>query len=489
MTVYEAIKGLCAYGTQAHFIEESDVIYIQNQLMSHLRLVDFEDCQVKSSNHFECLKVMVDYAYDQGIIESNQPPYSDLFESQLMNVLLPKPSEVIGNFKAYYQMGPQKATEYFYDFSKKSHYIRLDRTSKNLKWEVESAFGNIDITVNLSKPEKDPKAIAAALKQSQTKYPKCLLCAENEGYSGHVNHPGRHNHRIIPLRLTDEDWFFQYSPYAYFNEHAIVLKKSHDQMVINHKTLERLVDFVNQMPHYFIGSNADLPIVGGSLLVHDHYQAGQYVFPMEKADVIETYLVDQVQVHHLNWPLTVLRVETKDQLDLLKVGKKILDTWQGYSDHALMIQSHTGDVRHNTVTPILRKNNGLYQMDLVLRNNRTSEDFPHGIFHPHPYVHPVKKENIGLIEVMGLAVLPARLKDQMTAISQAVFNEQPLTEDLKDFETLAKNIEKKHTLEATLAVTQEAVGKLFVEGLCHCSVFKLNESGKEGLKRFIESIQ
>ncbi|MBN2796953.1 MAG: UDP-glucose--hexose-1-phosphate uridylyltransferase [Clostridia bacterium] len=485
MTIFEAIKSLCQYGLNQHFYEQSDEIYIRNQLMTHLNLLHFESCEVVSLNYLELLKVMVDYAYEENIIESNLPPYSDLFESKIMNVLLPKPSEVIGNFQAYYSVSPMQGTGYFYDFSKKSHYIRLDRTSKNIQWEVESSYGMIDMTINLSKPEKDPKAIEAASKMAQNNYPKCLLCCENEGYSGHLNHPGRENHRIIPLRLTDEDWFFQYSPYAYFNEHAIVLKKEHEPMTINSKTFERLVDFVNQMPHYFIGSNADLPIVGGSMLSHDHYQAGQYVFPMEKATVDKTFEVDGVKVHYLNWPLTVLRVETKDQLELLKVTNKIFNKWLNYSDEEQAILAYSGDVRHNTITPILRKRDYVYQMDLVLRNNRTNEKYPDGIFHPHPYVHPVKKENIGLIEVMGLAVLPARLKEEMEEISELVYEGKVIPEHLKAFESLVSHIEKKSTKEQTLEATKEAIGQLFLEGLNHCGVFKRDEIGLKGINKFM----
>lgn len=488
MTVYEAIEGLCHYGIEAGFIEKDDLIYSRNQLLELMQLFSFDNCEVKSTNHFECLKVLVEDANKRGIIESSMPPYSDLFESRLMNVLMPKPSQVNKAFKACYDESPEIATEYFYDLSKKSHYIRLDRTSKNLKWSVDSKYGEIDITVNLSKPEKDPKAIAAVLNKVENDYPKCLLCVENEGFSGHVNHPGRQNHRIIPINLDNESWFFQYSPYAYFNEHSIVLKAKHDLMEITPRTFTRLMDFIDFMPHYFIGSNADLPLVGGSLLTHDHYQAGRYEFPMARAEVLEKYDIDGVEVGKVNWPLTVLRIYHEDRNRVVDVASKIFEKWVSYDDKESNIIAKT-DVRHNTVTPIARRKGSGYELDLVLRNNRCDDNMPTGIFHPHPEVHAVKKENIGLIEVMGLAVLPSRLVDEMNALVEVIMNGKELTDDLQKFEHLFNGVNPCDTKEETLAVVKDIIGKTFVRGLEDAGVFKNNENGLKNLNKFIDTLK
>lgn len=488
MTVFEAIEGLCHYGIESGFIEKDDLIYCRNQLLELMSLKRFEESAVQTTNHFECLKVLVEDAAARGLIESSMPPYSDLFESRLMNVFIPKPSAVNRAFKACYDESPEKATAYFYELSKKSHYIRLDRTSKNVKWTVDSKYGEIDITVNLSKPEKDPKAIAAVLDKVETDYPKCLLCLENEGYSGHVNHPGRQNHRIIPLELEHESWYFQYSPYAYFNEHSIVLKATHDLMEITPRTFKRLMDFIDIMPHYFIGSNADLPLVGGSLLTHDHYQAGSYEFPMAKAEVSESYDIDGVQVGRVKWPLTVLRIYHEDREKVIETATKIFQSWIQYDDPSCDILSKT-EVRHNTVTPIARKKGRGYELDLVLRNNRCDDVMPTGIFHPHPRVHPVKKENIGLIEVMGLAVLPSRLIKEMDEIVKALINGDEFTGDLKKFENLFKDIQSMDTEEETMALVKTIVGDTFVQGLEDAGVYKNDDAGNEGLKRFIDVVK
>lgn len=489
MTIYDAIESLCQYGLDHHLFEAIDRIYIRNRLLAVLDIKDYKQGRVKTVNHFEILKVMVDYGYKHQLIPSDHPPYSDLFEAQLMDVLMPRPSEIIGNFQAYYHVSPKHATDYFYGLSKISHYIRTDRTSKNLIWQVDSDYGMMDITINLSKPEKDPKAIAEALKSTEVKYPKCLLCKENEGYSGHNTHPARSNHRIIPLKITDESWYFQYSPYAYFKEHSIVFRESHSPMVITEKTFDRLVDFVNQYPHYFIGSNADLPLVGGSMLAHDHYQAGDYVFPMERARTLKSYEIDDVKVKLLKWPLTVLRVETKDQVELLKVSKKIFTTWQDYKDPKRHIQPMTGLERHSTVTPILRKREGIYQMDIVLRNNRVDEKHPTGIFHTDPEVHVVKKENIGLIEVMGLAVLPSRLKTEAEAIASCVASGEALDSSLQPFSHLLTSIEVGQTYEETLKAVHQVIGETFVKGLEDCSVFKFDKKNLTGIDQFVSAIK
>jgi UDPglucose--hexose-1-phosphate uridylyltransferase len=405
-----------------------------------------------------------------------------------MDVFMPKPSEVIRTFNEKLKTSPQAATEYFYDLSKKSHYIRLDRTSKNMLWQVDTDYGVIDISINLSKPEKDPKAIAAVLNKVENNYPKCFLCIENEGYSGHVSHPGRQNHRIVPLMLQDEDWFLQYSPYAYFNEHSIILKASHENMVITHKTLSRLLDFLDIMPHYFVGSNADLPLVGGSLLTHDHYQCGQNEFAMDRADILGCFPIDGVKVEHLKWPLSVLRVSDKDRLKVELVAKKIFDAWMIYEDQSLDIIAYTGEVRHNTVTPIARYKEGVYELDLVLRNNRMNDDYPTGIFHPHPDVHPVKKENIGLIEVMGLAVLPSRLVEEMTMLTDCIVLGKTLVD--KKFENVLIQVEETITskqYDHVYETVKQVIGEVFVKGLEDSGVYKQTEAGHEGLSRFIKS--
>lgn len=488
MTVYEAIEGLCQYGVEQHLIEGYDKVYCRNQLLELMNLTNFEACDVVTSNHFECLKVLIDDASQRDIIESNLPPYSDLFEARLMNVFMPKPSEVIKIFKEKMKRSPEDATAYFYDLSKKSHYIRLDRTSKNVIWQVDSKFGEIDITINRSKPEKDPRAIAAALNApASKKYPKCLLCVENEGYSGHVNHPGRQNHRIVPLKLNGTDWSMQYSPYAYFNEHSILLSNTHENMKITHESFIRLMDFLDTMPHYFVGSNADLPLVGGSLLTHDHYQAGRYEFAMARACMLKTYKIDGVIVEFLNWPLSVLRIKDKSREKVTELANKIFDAWVGYSDEAYDILAHT-DERHNTVTPIARNRAQLYELDLVLRNNRCSEMHPTGVFHPKPEVHAVKKENIGLIEVMGLAVLPARLVDEMDGMVACLMNDQPFTGELEKFEHLRCEMIKGSDEAATLEHVKRVIGLTFVRGLEDAGVFKPNEKGIEGLEKFLNSI-
>ena len=489
MTLYEAIEGLTQYAVDSNLINELDRVYCRNRVLDTLNLLNVDSVDISSTNHFDCLKVLVDYAADQGIIESNKPPYSDLFESKVMDIFMPKPSEIIRQFNSKMKVSPEEATDYYYDLSKKSHYIRLDRTSKNMLWQVDTSYGVVDISVNLSKPEKDPKAIAAALNKVENNYPKCLLCKENEGYSGHVNHPGRHNHRIVPMMLQNEEWFLQYSPYAYFNEHSIILKTSHENMVISHKTFSRLLDFIDLMPHYFIGSNADLPLVGGSLLTHDHYQCGKNEFAMEKATVIGAFMIDGVQVEHLKWPLSVLRISDRDRSKVEAVACRIFDAWMTYDDKELNIKAFTGDVRHNTVTPIARMKNDIYQLDLVLRNNRTDDKYPTGIFHPHPEVHPVKKENIGLIEVMGLAVLPSRLVEEMNMLTNHIVS-NTLLDDNK-FDYILTKIEEKITSkdqEHVYETVRQVIGEVFVRGLEDSGVYKQNEEGYIGLSKFVKTL-
>ncbi len=490
------ILELVSFAYQKQLIKREDIVYVINRLCEKLRLDDFNEPIILISdeiNHVEVLNCMVDYAYNEGIISSNKAPFSDLFDTAIMDILMPMPSTVIDMFYKKYEESPKLATEYYYDLSKNSNYIRMDRVKKNLQWKVNTDYGDIDISVNLSKPEKDPKMIALMGKQKETGYPKCLLCYENVGYKGSINKPARHNHRIIPVKLANEEWYFQYSPYVYFNEHSIVFNKKHTPMKINSKTFERLFDFIDLFPHYFIGSNADLPIVGGSMLAHDHYQSGMTEFPIERVNSIKSYKINKykdVSVNWINWPLTVLRLNSKNRESLIACANLIADKWKVYTDESAGVIAKTDEI-HNTVTPIARKRGENYELDIVLRNNRVSEEYPDGIFHPHKHVHSVKKENIGLIEVMGLAILPSRLKLQMNLLSEALQNGVDINGLLKDDEiALFKDIysdmliEYKNTHDAINSV-KKVVGLTFVKGLECCGVFKLNDTGKQSMDIFM----
>lgn len=498
--IFEWIQALTSYGHQQGLIEEADIIYVLNRLCEKLELDHYEGSYTLLKtpvDHVVVLEKITQYAYEKGLVESPNPPFSDLFDTALMDILMPRPSEVVRNFQKFYEKSPQVATTYYYGLSKSSHYIRMDRVRKNMHWQVSSTYGDIDISVNLSKPEKDPKAIAMGQHQIESGYPKCLLCYENVGYKGHVNHPARQSHRVIPVSLCQEQWYFQYSPYVYFNEHSIVFKKEHAPMKITTKTFERLLDFVDFFPHYFIGSNADLPIVGGSMLTHDHYQSGRTVFPMERAITYESYDLSQyenVSIKWLNWPLTALRLSSQSREDLVACADHITKVWRTYSDAACDIRSMTVETAHNTVTPIARKKGVRYELDIVLRNNRTSQDHPDGIFHPHVSVHPVKKENIGLIEVMGLAVLPSRLKGQMLELGLALENNRSVEQisqdkDLGLFSDLYAHMLKRYGEGKSSADSvHQIVGETFLEGLENCGVYKIDNSGREGMNRFMEAL-
>ena len=415
MAVYEAIRNLVQYGVNTGLLQEADRIYATNQILEVLGLDEYEEPQgaCREVSLEETLDALLDYAHETGVLKEDGVVYRDLFDTKLMNCLMPRPSEVIGHFWKLYEESPEAATNYYYKLSQDSNYIRRYRVSKDMKWKTDTKYGELDITVNLSKPEKDPKAIAAAKLAKQSGYPKCQLCMENEGYAGRVNHPARQNHRIIPITINDSNWGFQYSPYVYYNEHCIIFNENHQPMVINENTFRSLFSFVKQFPHYMLGSNADLPIVGGSILTHDHFQGGHYIFPIEGATVVKDISLDKypdLQISVLNWPLSTIRVRSTNDEQMIRFALDTLNKWINYSNEKLDIIAYSHETRHNTITPIVRKKNGMYEMDLVLRNNRTSEKYPDGIFHPHQNLHHIKKENIGLIEVMGLAVLPARLK-------------------------------------------------------------------------------
>ena len=418
------INRLLNFGLQQGLIHEEDKTYASNMLLGLLKVDEFELEEINETlaTSTPILENILDYAVSKNMIEDTVTE-RDLLDTNIMNCLMPRPSEVIGTFKKIYEESPEKATDYYYNLSIASNYIRKDRIDKNMVWKAPTEYGDLDITVNLSKPEKDPKEIAKAKSFKSTSYPKCLLCRENEGFYGHMNHPARQTHRIIPMNLGSEKYFMQYSPYTYYNEHCIIFNSEHIPMKINRKAFANLLNFVDVLPHYFAGSNADLPIVGGSILSHDHYQGGRYTFAMEQAPVEKTYTVngyEGITVGRVKWPMSVIRISGNNKEKLVDLGEHILNLWREYSDESVDILCRTNDEPHNTITPIARKRNGKYELDLVLRNNRTSDEYPLGIFHPHNEVHHIKKENIGLIEVMGLAVLPARLKEELKLLKDAL---------------------------------------------------------------------
>lgn len=494
MTITENIKSLVEYGISTGLIEKEDKIYTTNQLLMLFGLDEIEeDVTAKEASLEQILKEMLDYAYEKGLMPENDVTHRDLFDTKIMGILTPRPSQVIRTFREHYAESPEKATDYFYHLSKSSDYIRTYRVAKDQKWVTSTPYGDLDITINLSKPEKDPKAIAAARTAKQAGYPKCQLCVENEGYAGRINHPARENHRIIPITINGSDWGFQYSPYVYYNEHCIVLNAKHTPMQINHDTFCKLFDFVKQFPHYFVGSNADLPIVGGSILTHDHFQGGHYTFAMAKAEVEKTFEVKGVKAGIVKWPMSVIRLWDVNPDKVIQAADHILDTWRGYSDEAAFIFAETDGEKHNTITPIARKRGENYELDLVLRNNITTEEHPLGVYHPHAKLHHIKKENIGLIEVMGLAVLPARLQKEMQDLEAAILDGK----DLRSDETLAKHADwveeflPKYdtvTKDNIHGILQEEIGLVFSQVLEDAGVYKRNEEGKKAFDRFLAAL-
>ena len=472
-----------------------DEIYTINQYLELFRLDEYEDPDIEGEEIIlpEILDRLTDTAYDRYIIKSDDIVTRDLFDTKLMGILTPKPSQVIKEFRTYYEESPKKATEFFYEFSQDTNYIRRDRVKKDMKWKVNSPYGDIDITINLSKPEKDPKAIAAAKNAKQSSYPKCQLCMENEGYAGRMNHPARQNHRIIPLTINDRKWGFQYSPYVYYNEHCIVFNGQHVPMKIDRAAFTKLFDFVKQFPHYFLGSNADLPIVGVSILTHDHFQGGHYEFAMERAEIEKEFTIpgyEDVKAGIVHWPLSVIRIQSKDEKRLIDLADHILKKWRGYTDEEAYIFAETEGEPHNTITPIARKKGDMYELDLTLRNNITTEECPLGLYHPHNEYHHIKKENIGLIEVMGLAVLPSRLKAEMEHLSQCLIKGEDIVskEDLKKHAAWVEEIKGKYTdinKGNVMDILKEEIGQVFVKVLEDAGVYKYNEEGRKAFDRFI----
>lgn len=495
--INQLISNLVCYGVQNGLLSNADKIYVTNRILSVLKLDSFEETEPQNiSTPSESLEPMLDWAYDNGLLESNTPVYRDLLDTEIMACLMMRPSEMIEKFNSLYSADKKSATDWYYNISKCSNYIRQDRIAKDILWKTPTKYGDIIITVNLSKPEKDPKAIAAARNMPASSYPKCQLCKENEGYRGTLSHPARGNHRVIPISVNGEDWFMQYSPYVYYNEHCIFFKGEHSPMAVNRKSFERLMEIVTVLPHYFVGSNADLPIVGGSILSHDHFQGGNAEFPMAKAGVyakVNFTGYDDIEAGLVDWPMSVIRLCGKDKARLADLADKILTKWRNYSDESADIFAFTDGTPHNTITPICRFRDGKFELDLVLRNNRTSEDHPLGIFHPHAQYHHIKKENIGLIEVMGLAILPARLKKELKEIEYYLVN--PDKEDeMKNNEALKVHIpwyeelkKLNPTPENAEKTVRDSVGKIFSEILENAGVYKRTKAGEEAFMRFAES--
>lgn len=491
------IKRLVEYGIQSGLTPECERIYTTNLLLDVFKEDDYEDVSIENESlELEAiLKDLLDEACERGLIEDSIV-YRDLFDTKIMNCLVPRPAQIQEVFERKYKESPKEATDYYYKLSQDSDYIRRYRVCKDRKWKVDSKYGEIDITINLSKPEKDPKAIAAAKNSKASSYPKCQLCVENEGYAGRVNHPARENHRIIPITINDSKWGFQYSPYVYYNEHCIVFNGQHTPMKIEKQTFIKLFDFVKLFPHYFLGSNADLPIVGGSILSHDHFQGGNYTFAMAKAPMEETFTVEgfeDVEAGIVHWPLAVIRLRGKDEKRLIELGSHILDKWRGYTDEEAFIYAETDGEPHNTITPIARKNGEDFELDLALRNNITTEEHPLGVYHPHAQWHNIKKENIGLIEVMGLAVLPARLKEELEILADYIVEGKDITsnEKIEKHNEWVKTFLPKYnevTKENIMDILQEEVGIVFTHVLEDAGVYKCTEEGRTAFRRFISTL-
>ena len=492
------ITQLVNYGITRGLIEPEDRYWAQNGILAVLGLDSYEQPEEMPEYGTpleEILKDLLDDAEARGVIPGGVTS-RDLMDTKLMAFLTPRPSQVIEKFWDQYRISPQMATEWYYDFSRYTDYIRSYRVIKDMKWVAKTEYGDLDITINLSKPEKDPRAIAAAKLQKSVGYPKCLLCREAEGYGGRMDYPGRANHRIIPLKLNGENYFLQYSPYVYYNEHCIVLNEQHVPMKIDRATFQRLLDFVRQFPHYFLGSNADLPIVGGSILSHDHFQGGRYSFAMEKAP-LERELVfpgfEDVQAGIVCWPMSVIRLRCADSGRIVQLADKILAAWRGYTDESVSVYAETEGEPHNTITPIARRRGRDYEMDLVLRNNLTTQEHPLGLFHPHAELHHIKKENIGLIEVMGLAVLPARLKEELGQLAQLLRTGGDLYADeaTAKHAPWAEELKQRHdfTREDAEAVLRQEVGEVFKKVLEDAGVFKRDEAGQAAFLRFAESVK
>lgn len=497
--INQSIRKLIVYGLETGLIAQEDEIYATNLLLDVLKLTEYEKPEenIEKPDLETTLNELLDYAWENGLLDDNGITARDLFDTRLMNCLMPRPGEVIRRFQELYRKDPVMATDYFYRLSMDSDYIRRSRIAKDIKWETQTPYGTLDITINLSKPEKDPKAIAAAKTAKQSGYPKCLLCMENEGYAGHMNHPARQNHRVIPVTIQGKKWGFQYSPYVYYNEHCIVFNGEHTPMKIDRDAFAKLFDFVKLFPHYNIGSNADLPIVGGSILSHDHFQGGNYEFPMARAQYARTFRIrgfEEVECGVINWPLSVIRLRGEDSGRLIELSDYILKKWRGYTDEEAFIYAETDGEPHNTITPIVRMREGCYEIDLALRNNITTPECPLGVYHPHNELHHIKKENIGLIEVMGLAVLPSRLKDEMNLLAEYIGSGK----DIRSNEVLEKHADWVEEFlqrypaadaESIHEILRKEIGLVFMRVLEDAGVFKMTKEGQAAFKRFTDSLE
>ena len=495
MKIETYIDSLVAYAMNTGLAQPVDHQVLTNRLLDLLHREDYTPSdELLSEDLEEILSGILDYACEQGLCEDNITA-RDIFDTRIMGALTPMPREVIHCFREKYAVSPQEATDWYYTFSCDTDYIRRYRIAKDLRWTYESEYGDLDITINLSKPEKDPKAIAAAKNAPQSGYPKCQLCKENEGYAGRLNHPARANHRIIPITIAGSEWYLQYSPYVYYNEHCIVFNGQHVPMKIDQAAFDKLLDFVTAFPHYFVGSNADLPIVGGSILSHEHFQGGHYTFAMEKAPVeTPVYFAgfEDVQAGLVKWPMSVIRLDGEDPNRLSQLAEKILNAWRSYSDEKCGIVAFSGGEPHNTITPIARRRGSLYELDLVLRCNITTEEHPLGVFHPHADKHHIKKENIGLIEVMGLAVLPSRLKGELTDLAEKIVSGADLRGDpiQSKHADWVEELKKRYifTEENAMATLMQETGRVFTQVLEDAGVYKRTPEGKDAFLRFVEAV-
>ena len=493
-----AVSKLATYALRTGLIEDSEYTWAVNTILDVLKIDRYTDPGQDwgEIDLAAVLDELLDDAHARGVLAENSVVYRDLFDTELMGRLTPRPAQVISRFQSLYAEDPQKATDWYYKFSQDTNYIRRDRIAKDIQWKAPTGYGELDITINLSKPEKDPKAIAAARNLPASNYPQCLLCASNEGYAGRVNHPARQNHRIIPISIHGAPWFLQYSPYVYYNEHCICLNREHVPMKIDRACFGKLLDFVRQFPHYFVGSNADLPIVGGSILAHDHFQGGRYTFAMEKAPAETPFTFpgfEDVEAGIVKWPMSVIRLDCADPERLIELADRILTAWRGYTDEAATIFAETDGVPHNTITPIARMREGRFELDLVLRNNLTTPEHPLGLYHPHAELHHIKKENIGLIEVMGLAVLPARLKDELAAVAAALVSGADLRADerTEKHAAWAEGFRDRYTITAdnALEIVQKETGLVFAQVLEHAGVYKRTPEGQEAFLRFLRTVR
>lgn len=513
--LYGAVAALVRHGITAGLIAQEDKVWATNMLLEKLKLDTYEEPSEADIMSFgqdgdeaagcyasleRILNVLLEYGAEEGLVSADSPVSRDLFDTSLMSCITPRPSEVIAQFNKLYKQDPKQATDWYYALSRATDYIRTYRVARDIKWTAATEYGDMIITINLSKPEKDPKAIAAALAMKQSSYPKCQLCKENEGYAGRINHPARGNHRIIPIAVNGTPWFVQYSPYVYYNEHCIVFNSEHTPMKIDRAAFDKLLDFIGQFPHYMVGSNADLPIVGGSILTHDHFQGGRFEFPMAKAEIEQKIAIegfDDITAGIVKWPMTVLRLSGLSPERVAECADKILGAWRQYSDESCFIYAYTDGTPHNTITPIARRRGSAYELDLVLRNNITTEEHPLGVFHPHAEYHHIKKENIGLIEVMGLAILPARLKSELAALQNAVLADA----DLRSDDLLSKHAdwvdmirgkyskEELHSPERLDRIIRDEIGLVYSTILEQCAVFKRDSAGRAAFLRFIESVK